>query len=150
MVVKVRNAICPPQPQFHRRAALSTISKGKQQPVYIAERSQKEVYCCYSMSYVRSRRHGSFFLLPYISTAIFVAEPRQWIVLTLPADFSLRRVVSLKTTFLQYKVSKGSHSALNVSKRRFWNDMDYLTQTQTIKKNVGQNHLLILYSNSYC
>jgi hypothetical protein len=32
MVVKIRNTICPPPPQFllHRRAALSTNSKGAQ------------------------------------------------------------------------------------------------------------------------
>jgi hypothetical protein len=44
MVVKIRNTICPPQPQLslHRRAALSSESNGTRS--YIAERTQSAVY----------------------------------------------------------------------------------------------------------
>jgi hypothetical protein len=55
MVVKFRNTICPPppQPSLHRRAALSSNSKGTRS-VYSRKNPKSSLYCEMSMLRIRT------------------------------------------------------------------------------------------------
>jgi hypothetical protein len=76
MVVKIRNTICPPQPQLslHRRAALSSDSNGTRS--YIAERTQSEVYivrCLWPTPVVVNREKVYWSgLCPLFSCSVYV------------------------------------------------------------------------------